>query len=163
MANRTDEIDPGWFFDDFLEVSIRHLPDGMWEMDYKTSAERGAVIMDALERVAAELPRASQTTDEQHAYDAFIELSRRHHAHGAGLPSGTASADLTSSAMASIRDAGESASRARRARTPRESSAPVDPKLRATTEMILAMPVDDRLRQLEAESSFFSSIRHVDC
>jgi hypothetical protein len=161
MANRTDEIDPGWLFDDFIEISLRHLPDGMWELDYKTSAER-AVIMDALERVAADLPRAPETTDEQHQYDAFIELSRRHHAHGAGLPTMTAGADLTSSAMASIRDADESASRARRERTPRKSDAPVDPKLRATTEMILAMPVDDRLRQIEAESSFFSSIRPVD-
>jgi hypothetical protein len=44
-----------------------------------------------------------------------------------------------------------------------DSNDPVDPKLRATTEVILAMPVDDRLRQLEAESSFFSSIRPLDC
>lgn len=28
--------------------------------------------------------------------------------------------------------------------------------------MILAMPVDDRLRQLEAEAIFFSSIRPID-
>jgi hypothetical protein len=39
---------------------------------------------------------------------------------------------------------------------------PVDPKLRATAEMILAMPIDDRLRQLESESNFFSSIRPID-
>jgi hypothetical protein len=134
----------------------------MWEMDYKTSPERGAAILEALERVAAERPRAPETTDEQHAYDAFIELSRRHHAHEAGLPTGTADADLTSSAMTSIRDADESARRARRERTPHKSDAPVDPKLRATTEMILSMPVDDRLRHLEAESSFFSSIRPLD-
>ena len=37
-----------------------------------------------------------------------------------------------------------------------------DPKLRAMTEMILAMPVGDRLRQLEAEANFFSSVRPLD-
>jgi len=37
-----------------------------------------------------------------------------------------------------------------------------DPKLRATTETIVAMPVDERLRQLEAESDFFSSVRPLD-
>jgi hypothetical protein len=34
-----------------------------------------------------------------------------------------------------------------------------DPKLRAITEMILAQPVDQRLRQLEAEANFFLSAR----
>ena len=56
--------------------------------------------------------------------------------------------------MASMRNADENARRLRRQ--------PVDTKLRGTTEMILAMPVDDRLRQLEAESILFSSIRPVD-
>ena len=37
-----------------------------------------------------------------------------------------------------------------------------NPKLRAQTEMILSMPVDDRLRQLEAEANFFSSVRPLD-
>jgi len=37
--------------------------------------------------------------------------------------------------------------------------APVDAKLRAQTEMILAMPVADRLRQLEAEANCFASVR----
>ena len=40
--------------------------------------------------------------------------------------------------------------------------APVDAKLRAQTEMILAMPVADRLRQLEAEANFFASVRPLD-
>jgi hypothetical protein len=35
-------------------------------------------------------------------------------------------------------------------------------KLRAITEMILAMPVDDRLRQIEAEANLFESIRPLD-
>ncbi|HVJ96844.1 MAG TPA: hypothetical protein VNC41_08430 [Acidimicrobiia bacterium] len=35
-------------------------------------------------------------------------------------------------------------------------------KARATTEMILAMPVGDRLRQIEAEANFFSSVRPLD-
>jgi hypothetical protein len=64
--------------------------------------------------------------------------------------------------MATIRNADENARRLRRGRALRRSNEPVDPKLRATTEMILAMPVDDRLRQLEAESIFFSSIRPID-
>jgi hypothetical protein len=34
-----------------------------------------------------------------------------------------------------------------------------DPKLRAQTERILAMPVGERLRQLEEEANFFSSVR----
>ena len=37
-----------------------------------------------------------------------------------------------------------------------------DAKLRAITEMILAMPVDERLRQLEAEADFFASVRPLD-
>jgi hypothetical protein len=64
--------------------------------------------------------------------------------------------------MASIRDTDENARRPQHKRERRGSGETVDSKLRATTEMILAMPVDDRLRQLEAESSFFSSIRPVD-
>jgi hypothetical protein len=64
--------------------------------------------------------------------------------------------------MARIRDADENARRIRGRRTPRNSNDAADPKLRATTEVILSMPVDDRLRQLEAESSFFSSIRPID-
>ena len=70
--------------------------------------------------------------------------------------------DLASQAMATIRDADENARMGPRRRTRGSSNDPADPKLRATTEMILAMPVDDRLRQLEAESSFFSSIRSLD-
>lgn len=70
--------------------------------------------------------------------------------------------DLASVAMASIRDSEENARLARSERTSHNPNEPVDPKLRATTEMILAMPIDDRLRQLEAESSFFSSIRPID-
>jgi hypothetical protein len=37
-----------------------------------------------------------------------------------------------------------------------------DPKLRALTEMILAMPVDERLRMIEANANFFLSVRPVD-
>jgi hypothetical protein len=37
-----------------------------------------------------------------------------------------------------------------------------DPKLRALTEMILAMPVEERLRRIEAEANFFSSVRPLD-
>jgi hypothetical protein len=37
-----------------------------------------------------------------------------------------------------------------------------DPKLRAQTERILAMPVADRLRQLEEEANFFLSVRPLD-
>ena len=42
------------------------------------------------------------------------------------------------------------------------ASARVDPKLRAITEMILAMPIDERLRQLQAEAEFFSAVRPID-
>jgi hypothetical protein len=38
----------------------------------------------------------------------------------------------------------------------------VDAKLRAITEQILSMPIDDRLRQLEAEANFFATIRPLD-
>lgn len=37
-----------------------------------------------------------------------------------------------------------------------------DPELRAQTEMILAMPVEARLRQLEAEAEFFSGMQPID-
>jgi hypothetical protein len=46
--------------------------------------------------------------------------------------------------------------------TPRELVRTSDAKLRAITESILAMPVDDRLRQIEAEADFFGSIRQSD-
>jgi hypothetical protein len=37
-----------------------------------------------------------------------------------------------------------------------------DAKLRALTDMILAMPVGDRLRQIEANANFFLSVRPLD-
>jgi len=37
-----------------------------------------------------------------------------------------------------------------------------DPKLRAQTERILAMPIHDRLRQIEEEANFFLSVRPLD-
>ena len=37
-----------------------------------------------------------------------------------------------------------------------------DAKLRALTDMILAMPVGDRLLQIEANAIFFSSVRPLD-
>jgi hypothetical protein len=37
-----------------------------------------------------------------------------------------------------------------------------EPGLRATTEMILAMPIDERLREIETEADFLSSSRPVD-
>jgi hypothetical protein len=43
--------------------------------------------------------------------------------------------------------------------TPRSGDRESDPKLRAVTDMILAMPVEDRLVQLEAEANFFASVR----
>ncbi len=62
------------------------------------------------------------------------------------LPSASARADLASDAMATIRDADENA-RSTPGRPSRGSSDHSgDPKLRAVTEMILAMPVNNRLR-----------------
>jgi hypothetical protein len=37
-----------------------------------------------------------------------------------------------------------------------------DAKLRAQTDMILALPVVERLRQLEVEAAFFASLRPLD-
>jgi hypothetical protein len=42
------------------------------------------------------------------------------------------------------------------------SERPSDPKLRAQTERILAMAIDDRLRQIEEEANFFLSARPLD-
>jgi hypothetical protein len=70
--------------------------------------------------------------------------------------------DLASLQMASTRGTDGSTRRAPTGRAAHPTDDHADPKLRATTEMILAMPVDDRLRQLEAESRFFSSIRPLD-
>ena len=39
---------------------------------------------------------------------------------------------------------------------------PSDPKLRAATDRILAMPIDERLRQIEEEANFFLSVRPLD-
>jgi hypothetical protein len=36
-----------------------------------------------------------------------------------------------------------------------------NPKLRAATERILAMSIDERLRQIEEEANFFLSVRPV--
>ena len=38
----------------------------------------------------------------------------------------------------------------------------IDPKLRALSEQTLAMPVADRLRQIQAEADFFASVRPLD-
>jgi hypothetical protein len=37
-----------------------------------------------------------------------------------------------------------------------------DPKLRALTNMILDMPIGERLLQIEANANFFSSVRPLD-
>jgi hypothetical protein len=37
-----------------------------------------------------------------------------------------------------------------------------NPKLRAMTDQILSMPVEARLRQIEAEANFFSNVRPLD-
>jgi hypothetical protein len=37
-----------------------------------------------------------------------------------------------------------------------------DPKLRALTDMILDMPIGERLLQIEANANFFSSVRPLD-
>jgi hypothetical protein len=99
----------------------------------------------------------------------FVELSLDEQPHGmwqfhhkTGLPAESDRAGLASRAMAAIRDADENARQTRRGRTPRSSEDATDPKLRATTATILSMSLDDRLRQLQAESSFFSSIRPLD-
>lgn len=44
----------------------------------------------------------------------------------------------------------------------RELGTAANAKGRATTEMILSMPIHDRLRQIEAEANFFSSIRPLE-
>jgi hypothetical protein len=46
--------------------------------------------------------------------------------------------------------------------TPVEDERAIDPKLRSATEMILAVPIEDRLRQIEAEARFFGSLRRTD-
>ena len=38
----------------------------------------------------------------------------------------------------------------------------IDPKLRAQTERILAMPIHDRLRQIEEEANFFLTVKPLD-
>jgi hypothetical protein len=70
--------------------------------------------------------------------------------------------DLASAEMTSTRDASDNAPTRRAEQRPETAYPSFDPKLRATTEMILSMPVDDRLRQLEAESKLFASIRPLD-
>lgn len=37
-----------------------------------------------------------------------------------------------------------------------------NPKLRAMTDQILSMPVEDRLRQIEAEANFFAAVKSLD-
>ena len=43
-----------------------------------------------------------------------------------------------------------------------EQPRPSDPRLRAQSDMILATPIDDRIRQIEAEANFFASVRPID-
>ncbi|MDP9333893.1 MAG: hypothetical protein M3Q30_11395 [Actinomycetota bacterium] len=148
--------------DDLVHLFLSRRPELMWRMRHLLSPEVCALVIAAVEKIAAELPRAAEATDEQHHDNAYVEIFRRSLAAQVDLTCKQARADLASVAMASIRNADENARRLRRGRVLRRSNQPVDPKLRATTEMILAMPVDDRLRQLEAESIFFSSIRPID-
>ena len=69
---------------------------------------------------------------------------------------------LRSRPMPDSRAADRSSDRLQRPTAKRSSEYTSDPKLRAQTEMILAMPVEDRLRQLETEANFFSSVRSLD-
>ena len=148
--------------DDLVDLILTRRPELIWRMRYLLGPEIRALVIAAVEKTAAELPRAAEATDEQHYENAFFEIFRRSLDAQVDVTHNPARADLASAAMGSIRNADENARRLRRGRALRKSNARVDPKLRATTEMILAMPVDDRLRQLEAESSFFSSIRPLD-
>jgi hypothetical protein len=66
------EQEPEWG-----EILVSRTDDGMVQIKAKWDAETGAIIDRAVRLVAAELPRAPGTTDEQHLYDAFVELLRR--------------------------------------------------------------------------------------
>ena len=70
-------------------------------------------------------------------------------------------ADLASTSMTPTHNGDDARTRGAE-RVEHAGDEPSDAKLRATTEMILAMPVDERLRQLEAESRLFASIRPLD-
>jgi hypothetical protein len=59
------------------ELLISRTEDGMVRVKAKYDAEAAAIINRAINHIAAELPRAPGTTDEQHLYDAFVELLRR--------------------------------------------------------------------------------------
>jgi hypothetical protein len=97
MTNGTRDRNGRWIFDELIEATFTERPDGMVDFHFKASPERGAVIEEAIENMADALPRAADTTDEQHHCDAFIEIWRR---HGDELEE---EAELAADAMAYIR------------------------------------------------------------
>jgi Domain of unknown function (DUF222) len=59
------------------ELLISRTEDGMIRIKARYDAEAATMINRAINHVAAELPRAPGTTDEQHLHDAFVELLGR--------------------------------------------------------------------------------------
>jgi hypothetical protein len=118
MTNR-DNRDPGWVFDNLLESRLESHPDGMVALHLRATAEHGDRIEAAIAAVAAELPRAAETTDDQHNHDAFVEMCKRRVAEVDRLNEAIR-ADLTSDALQAIRAADESNDAVRRRVKPRE-------------------------------------------
>jgi hypothetical protein len=63
--------------DELVGLILTRRPDLMWRMRHLLSPESRALVIAALERVAAELPRAAESTDEQHHENAYVEIFRR--------------------------------------------------------------------------------------
>jgi hypothetical protein len=58
------------------ELLVSRTADGMATIKARFEAEDAALVNRAIEKMAAQLPRAPSTTDEQHRVDAFVELLR---------------------------------------------------------------------------------------
>jgi hypothetical protein len=114
-----DNRDPGWLFDGLLDSTFESRPDGMVEFHFRATPEHGDRIEAAIAAVAAELPRAAETTDEHHNLDAFVEICKRRVVEVDPL-NDAIRAELQSEALQVIRRADESNDTVRRRAQPRE-------------------------------------------
>jgi hypothetical protein len=56
------------------ELLVSRTEDGAIQLKGKLDARTGAIVERAINVMAEHLPRAQGTTDDQHRYDAFMEV-----------------------------------------------------------------------------------------
>ena len=66
------------------ELLLSRTEDGMVQLKARLDRESATIVEQAVEKMAARLPRDATTTDEQHRADAFLAVLRWHTEHRRG-------------------------------------------------------------------------------